>query len=375
MALTHRHVASGFEAVAERFEAGVREGDEAQLAIRVGGELVVDLAVGLDPDALMTVYSSSKGVAAFVLALLVDRGELELDERVATYWPEFAAAGKQDVTVRQLLSHQAGLPETDAGIPADAYTDDHRAAELLAAQRPFWRPGAAFGYHAATIGSLMSELCFRVTGEPLQAVYEREVRQPADADAYLGLPEDLEDRVVELLPMPDPTPAEAEAFRAALEAPRGPYGAHVFSLAVAEVFTSRNARRFGHPAGGGVASARGLAAVYAWATGAGADGGAVSGETLGAFAQAQVAGYDLVLDQPHRSHGIVFQKPTPVMPFGSHRAFGHDGAGGAMAFADPVGGISLGYTIRRTPFPGGMDRRLVGVVEELRRVTAERSAR
>jgi CubicO group peptidase (beta-lactamase class C family) len=134
-----------FADVAERFRAEQRNGFGAQLCVSVAGEVVLDLADGIAPDAIMTVYSSSKGAAAFTMALLVDRGLLDLDATVARYWPEFAAADKQSITVRQLLSHQAGLPETDAGIPAEAWLSEHGAADLLAGQRPFWRPGSSFG--------------------------------------------------------------------------------------------------------------------------------------------------------------------------------------------------------------------------------------
>lgn len=370
MTQTETQTQTGFDEVEERFDAIRSSGDEAQLAVYVDGELVVDLAAGIEPTAMMTVFSSTKGLAAITLGLLVDRGLLDLDERVATYWPEFAAASKGTVTVRQLLSHQAGLPTADVPIAEGDWLDDHRAATVLAAQAPLWRPGAGFGYHAVSIGTLMSELCFRITGEPIQAVYEREVRRPADADAYMGLPVELEERVVELQPMASPTPKQREAFAAEFNAQRGPFGPAVFGAGL-DVLTSAAGRRFGHPAGGGVASARGLAAVYQWATGygQGAPGG-VSGSTLAAFAQTQVAGYDLVLDQPYRSHGIVFQKPTPALPIGSYRAFGHDGAGGALAFADPVGRICLGYTIRRTPFPGGVDRRLFAIIAAVHRSIA-----
>jgi CubicO group peptidase (beta-lactamase class C family) len=363
MALTHRHVADRFEHVAELFAAHATDDYEAQLAVYVRGELVVDLAAGISPETLMSVYSSSKGLAAIALAVLVEGGDLDLDERVAAYWPQFAAAGKAAVTVRQLLSHQAGLPATDDRIPTDAWLDDHAAADLLAEQLPFWRPGAAFGYHGVSIGPLMSELCHRITGQSLQRFYEEQVRRPSGADAYLGVPAELEPRVVELLPMADPTPEEA----AEITAPRGPFGSHVVGP-IDEILTSPRARAFGNPAGGGVASARGLATAYRWATGYGTTARGVSPGTLARLAQTQVAGYDLVLDLPYRSHGIVFQKPTPAMPFGSYRAFGHDGAGGSMAYADPVGEVCLGYTVRRAPFPGGIDRRLIAIIDTVRQL-------
>jgi CubicO group peptidase (beta-lactamase class C family) len=365
MALTHRYVVERFGPVAELFAARATDDYEAQLAVYVRGELVVDLAAGIAPDALMTVYSSSKGLAAIALALLVERGDLDLDERVAAYWPQFAAADKAAVTVRQLLSHQAGLPAIDGRMPVDAWFDDHAAADLLAQQLPFWRPGAAFGYHGVSIGPLMSELCHRITGQSLQRFYEEQVRRPSGAEAYLGLPAELESRVVELLPMADPTPEETALFAAEIAAPRGPFGPHVLGP-LGDILDSPRARAFGNPAGGGVACARGLATAYLWATGYGAASGGVGADTLARFAQTQVAGYDLVLDHPYRSHGVLFQKPTPAMPFGSHRAFGHDGAGGSMAFADPVGEICLGYTMRRTPFPGGIDRGILAVIAAVR---------
>ncbi|MFC4242981.1 serine hydrolase domain-containing protein [Gryllotalpicola reticulitermitis] len=360
MTLTQDSTAPGYEAVAELFAATADAAGEydAQLVVYVRGERVVDLASGIGADAMMTVFSASKGLAAIALALLVDQGRLDLDATVAHYWPEFGAAGKQAVTVRQLLSHQAGLPGTDEAIPTDAWLDHHRAADLLARQRPLWRPGAGFGYHAMTLGSLMSELCFRVTGMPLQEFYEQEVRRPASADAFLGLPDELEDRVVELLPMADPTAEQLAEFGPLFTAPRGPYLAQAFAFDPA-VAPSKQGRAFGQPASGGVASARGLAAVYQWAAGFGDAASGITSETLAEFAQPQVLGYDLVLDQPYRSHGVVFQKPVPAVPFGSYRAFGHDGAGGAMAFADPARQTVLAYTVRRAPFPGGMDRRVL----------------
>ena len=343
-----------FADVAERFRAEQRNGFGAQLCVSVAGEVVLDLADGIAPDAIMTVYSSSKGAAAFTMALLVDRGLLDLDATVARYWPEFAAADKQSITVRQLLSHQAGLPETDAGIPAEAWLSEHGAADLLAGQRPFWRPGSSFGYHGLTIGALAGELCRRITGSTLQAYYEAELRSPAGIDLYLGLPAAQDSRVVELQPMPSPTAAQLVTYRDLSQRPPGPYGPAGFRVGSLDVPASPAGRRAGLPAAGGVGSARGLAALYAVTAGWGQHEPLITAETRDRFAQSQVIGFDVVLDT-HRSHGVVFQKPTADLPFGSYRAYGHDGAGGSMAYADPVGEIAFGYTVQRTPYPGGAD--------------------
>jgi CubicO group peptidase (beta-lactamase class C family) len=361
-------VHSAFAEVAEQFRATERQGFGAQLCVSVAGEVVLDLADGIAHDAIMTVFSSSKGAAAFTMALLVDRGLLDLDAAVAQYWPEFAAADKGLITVRQLLSHQAGLPETDAGIPWAAWLTDGAAAELLAAQRPVWYPGSAFGYHAMTIGALAGELCRRVTGRSLQSYYDTELRAPGGIDLYLGLPATEQARLVELQPMPSPTADELVKHGDPAARRGGPYMGMLFQAGTLLLPASPEGRAVGFPAAGGVGSARGLATLYAATAGWGGQA-LVGRETLERFAQAQVVGHDVVLDT-HRSHGVIFQKPTSDMSFGSHRAYGHDGAGGSMAYADPSGEIAFGYTVQRTPFPGGADPLAIELSGTIRRIVA-----
>lgn len=366
MPVTNRTVAAGYEEIAALFEAYAAEQEEAQLCVYVGGQLVLDMASNIDPDSVMTVYSVSKSLAALALAKLVDLGRLDLDARVSDYWPEFGAKGKQDITVRQLLSHQAGLPETDTPLLEEQWLHPHAAADALAQQRPLWFPGRAFGYHGLTIGPLMSELCFRITGQTVQEFYEAEIRQLAEADAFLGLPEEHESRVVDLLPGLPPTAEQAEQWQPTKNWHGGPIGKLVFGRGLGDFLLSRRGRAFGLASAAGVASARGLAKVFQWATGYGHADSGISAEVLDQFAQLQSYGLDLVLDQPTRAYGVVFMKPHTMLPFGSHRAFGHDGAGGAMVIADPIGEIVLAYTIRRVPFPGGMDLRLLPIMDALR---------
>ncbi|GAA4991527.1 hypothetical protein GCM10025734_18970 [Kitasatospora paranensis] len=152
-------VGAGFEAVREEFAAvAADEGGDyaAQLVVHHGAERVVDLWTGpeFDGDTLTGVFSSTKGAAHLVVALLVQEGALDPDERVAAYWPEFAAQGKQDITLRDLLAHRAGVIGVDGGFSLEELADDRVLAERLAAERPRWRPGAAFGYHALVIGAL-----------------------------------------------------------------------------------------------------------------------------------------------------------------------------------------------------------------------------
>ena len=374
MALQQNFSHSNYASAASLFEEYASAQEEAQLVVYVGGQLVLDLASNTSPNSLTTVYSVSKALAAMAMAKLVDTGRLDLDQTVAHYWPEFAAKEKGAITVRQLLSHQAGLPETDQPLTPEQFLDDHAAAEALANQRPFWQPGAGHGYHGLTIGPLMSELCFRITGQTVQQFYEAEIRVPAGADAYLGLPEELEPRVLELQEMLPPTPEQLAEFAPPKRWSPSPIGMHVFGRGLGDFILTPAGRRFGLASAAGVASARGLASVFNWATGYGTAGGGISAETLDRFSQLQAYGLDLVLDQPTRAYGVVFMKPHPMMPFGSHRAFGHDGAAGAFAMADPMGEIVVGYTIRRNYFPGGMDQRLQPILDEIRRIALSGAA-
>jgi CubicO group peptidase (beta-lactamase class C family) len=294
--------------------------------------------------------------------LLVERGRLDLDERVCHYWPEFEQRGKGFVTVRMLLSHQAGLPQANPRLTYAELLDDHAAAKRLAESRPLWRPGTAFGYHALTIGSLASELVFRITGSTLQSYYEREIREQNAVDFFLGLPPELDARRVDVLPLVRPVGDTAPSHGSALTplvlgAAPGP----AVDLANDEV-----SWRFGHPAVSGVGSARGIAELYASAvTGLRGRPSFLSNETVEAFGEQQVRGYDEVLGGPHRSHSIVFQKPAPDLAWGGPRSFGHDGALGGLGCIDPDTGVAFGWTVTRAPWPGGADPRALILARQL----------
>ncbi len=342
-----------------------------QAAAYRDGACVLDIWGGrhMSGDSIIVPYSVTKNTIGLSIALLVERGLLDLDERVAYYWPQFGAKGKKDVTVRMLLSHQAGLPQAQPLLTWDEILDHHAAAERLADTRPYWQPGSAFGYHAITIGNLADELVYRVSGRTLHEFYEQEIRRPHDIDFYLGLPEGMEGRRVPVLPMTPPVaPAPASYLPPLLFEVMGGAGPEV------DLANDEASWRFGHPAGSGIGSARGLARLFAAAV-TGVDGGApfLSADTVSVVGQQQVRGYDEVLGQAHRSHSIVFQKPTPGMPFGGPRAFGHDGAQGCFAGMEPDIGLAFAYTVARGPWPGGADPRaftlLRAVGESLAEVT------
>lgn len=362
----HGTVAEGFEAVREEYAAVVaaeRPDYEGQLCAYVHGRRVVDLWAGpagadTDGSTLYGVFSSTKGAAHLVVALLVQDGTLELDREVAHYWPEFAAEGKGAVTLRELLAHRAGLIGLDAGFTRAELADDRIVAERLADGRPYWRPGAAFGYHALVIGALTGEVVRRVTGRTLQEVYEERVRAPYGLDFHLGLPEEHEPRFRTVQPM-TPSPEEQAVLDAA---PTGPhtltsiaFNAHVPDpMELEEHSNSRAVRAAGPASAGGVASARGLAGMYAAAVSE-VDGQPplLKPDTVAEVGQVHSIGFDLVM-RAHKAYGLGFQATAENWyPFLGAGAFGHSGAGGTQAFADPRSGLAYGYTRRRMAFPGG----------------------
>lgn len=372
MELTQSFVDPAYAEALEIFKQIKPDEKGSQLHVKVKGKTVIDLAARVSPDSLTTVFSVSKALSAITLAKLVGEGKLVLDERMAHYWPEFAAEGKGELTVRQVLSHQAGITATDPHLTDDDIHDDHAAATKLAAQKPLWKPLTAFGYHGLTIGPLMSELVFRITGLTMQKYYEKEIRSVANADAYLGLPDALESRVTELSMNRIYTFAGDDVKYAR------PEGFHNSGIAQwssgkikLETLIGRAGRAFGLPSAEGVASARGLAEVMQWAVGYGDNTPGVSPSAIENMSLMQVYGYDLALDQDHRSFGTVFQKPTQNLPFGSYKAFGHDGAAGALLYADPDGEIVLGYTVASWAHPGGADRGIQPIIDLVRKIAAE----
>lgn len=369
--------APGFEPVAAEFRRLLATEPDArgQFCAYLRGQRVVDLWGGDDVDAddLQGVYSSTKGVAGVCIALLVQRGALDLDAPVSRYWPEFAGGGKGDVTVRLALSHQAGIPGVEPQLTLEEVMDHDTVAARLAAQVPHWRPGTAHGYHALTIGTIMDELVRRVAGATIARFFRTEAGDQRGIDFYIATPADVDHRVRMLAPM-SPTPeqlAEAGepappdsltgmAFNAARGAGREP-------LPNIPAF-----RASGQAAAAGVGSARGLARLYAMCIGA-VDGfpPLLTEDTVARFAQIQAAGEDLVLRFPTR-FGVVFQKPGNEVTYGSHLAFGHDGAGGSIGAADPWHGVAYAWIPRRMSFPGGGDPRGFGLARILRECAAGR---
>lgn len=355
-----------FAAVREAFASNFAEHDEvgAALCIHVAERCIVDLwgghvdAARTRPwrrDTLVNAYSVGKGVLAMVLLTLVERGELHLDAKVSDHWPEFAAGGKGDVTVRSLASHQAGLPSVRARLPAGTMYDWERMCTELAGQRPWWEPGTAHGYHVGTFGYLLGELARRVTGRPIGRLLQERVAGPAGAEFWYGLPRAEHARAADVL-APDVDPTEewqwAQVFPPTGDAEHDRMIWHCYfnpsGLSGTGQVNTPEWRLAVIPSTNGHGTARGVAALYAAFLAGGPAGARWPGASLRAEACAiQADGEDRVLGRPSR-FGLGFQLAQPTRPLGpSPRAFGHYGYGGSLGFADPDAGIAFGYLMNR----------------------------
>jgi CubicO group peptidase (beta-lactamase class C family) len=293
-------------------------------------------------DTLVNVFSVGKGLLAACVARLTGQGLIDPDARVARYWPEFAAAGKAAVTVRQLLSHQAGLPAIRQPLAAGSALDWSLMTRLLADEEPWWPPGSGHGYHVNTFGFACGELIRRVTGMTPGTLLQRELAGPLAADVHIGLAASQHGRVGEFLwgqaASAPPVPAgDADMTMRAYGNPPDFSGLGVVNTAAwrgAEI-----------PSANAHASASGVARFYAALAGGGVLDGyrVVDTSALAAAAEEQVYGEDLVLRRPSR-FGLGFQLTHPERPLGGgSRCFGHFGAGGSVGFCDPDAGLAFGY--------------------------------
>ncbi|WP_406093966.1 serine hydrolase domain-containing protein [Streptomyces sp. NBC_01013] len=372
----HGTVAAGYEAVRDEFAAVLTEEHNepgAQLAVYREGRLVVDLWAGdgIDGDSLPAVFSSTKGAAHLVVALLVQDGTLDLDRTVASYWPEFAAEGKGQLTLRELLGHRSGLIGIEGGFPDADLADDRLLAARLAGQTPFWEPGKEYGYHALVIGALTGEVVRRATGRSIQELFEERVRAPYGLDLYMGHPAGLEPRYVAIRPL-NPTPEQAAEMAARPFDPKG-LKAVAFNVRTDMVawINQPSVRALGPASVGGIGSARALAGMYAATLSEFAGRPPLlKPETRTEFARLGLAGTDRVTEETDH-FGLGFERPQMVYPCLGEGAFGHCGAAGSQAFADPASGIAYGYTRRRFAFPGGAapenERLVAAVVKAARR--------
>ena len=346
-----------FSAVRDAFAANFEpdasgKGGElgARFSLALHGEIVVDLMGGhadrkhevpFGPDTLTPLFSTTKAVAALLIARLVDQGRLTYDQTVASVWPEFAQAGKQDVTVGQAMSHQDGLSgfpdETDPAI----WFDWEATTAKLAAMAPLWPIGSASGYHPVTFGFIAGEIFRRVDGRTMGTALREDLAVPLDLDLWIGLPDSEHARCAELM-RPTALPRFG-AMNAAVKA------AFMTKWAAPGGRGTTEWRRVEIPSANGHATAPALARLM----GALASGGALDGvqvlspEAIAKASAERIVGQDLVLPFTI-SWGAGFMRNTPNFFYGpTPDAFGHSGWGGSCAFADPSRGVSGAYVMNK----------------------------
>jgi CubicO group peptidase (beta-lactamase class C family) len=372
------YVSPGFDSVREAFAenfARRRELGGACCAVH-NGETVVDLWGGVrnaipgepwERDTMVIIYSATKGLAAMTLALAHSRGWLDYDEHVSAYWPEFAQHGKERITVRQLLAHQAGLYVLDEPVTRELVSDLDRLAVVLARQTPAWPPGERQAYHGITLGFYESELLRRIDPQhrSLGQFFQDEIAAPLGLDVFIRVPDHIPNSRFATMTRP----SMLELFRG-------------FPLRLALDTLNRNskiskalrgsalphddgcvyARNLEVPSGGAVGTARAIAHAYsAFATGGRELG--LRRETMALLAAPAVPPargfYDECMKMSGVAFSLGFMKPSAALPFGSARSFGSPGAGGAMGFADPDAGIGYAYVTNK------MGTRLAGDPRDL----------
>ena len=358
-------VEPGWEPVRSAFEKNFELGEEvgAAAAVYHCGHKVVDIWGGsfdatgqrpYDDSTLQLMFSTTKGLVAIAVAMCVERGLLDYHEKVATYWPEFAAKGKGDATVAQLLSHQCGLIAPDGEVTLGDALDWKTITAMLADTAPDWPIGSGHGYHALTFGWLAGELIRRTDGRSPGQFLADEIAAPLGIDLWIGLPESLEPRVSPIIARPLNQVSDDPAVQAMLEMFLGPGtrgGRALFlngAFAVNDVFNQREVHAAEVPAANGIGTAAALAKVYA-ATLTTVDGVRLLSDETRDRARATITPPgepDLCLVMP-TTFGMGFMTHGMFTPYSGPGSFGHSGAGGSNAFAQPERQLAVAYVMNK----------------------------
>ncbi|MGV8832297.1 MAG: serine hydrolase domain-containing protein [Devosia sp.] len=374
-------VEPGFEPVAEAFAAGFegRDAMGAALHVVIEGQSVINLWAGVADqrsgrawfaDTPSVIFSCTKGLVSILAARLVQEGRLDYDAPVSTYWPEFAAAGKADVTVGQALAHQAGLSAPRDDLSEDDIVDWDRMVSVLAAQEPLWQPGSGYAYHALTHGWVAGEIVRRVSGLSVGRYFEELITKPLGVDAWIGLPDAVDDRAAHL--QVSPPLSALWAGEAKKPAPNWPFkamtlgGALPADLVTADGgFNKQRIRAAEIPGAGGLASAEALATIWSATVVPTRGVRLLEPAVVAAATRTRSAGVSVFGGEPPYSRwGCGFQLDSEARRYISDGCFGHDGAGGQVGFADPLRRIGFGYVTNW--MMGPEDLRATRILDALR---------
>jgi CubicO group peptidase (beta-lactamase class C family) len=343
---------AAFAPVKAAFERNFSEHGElgAAVAIYYKGALVVDLWGGLrdrerkllwEKDTIACMMSVAKGISALCIAKLTEQNLLKLDDPVARYWPEFAAEGKERVTVRQALGHLACIPVTDLAEEGDFY-DYEKMISVVARQKPLWPVGTVQVYHSATLGFIAAEILRRITGQTIGQFIRKNLQEPLQADYFIGLTDPEQRRCATMVKSP------GNSINSAKSAAPGSIDERIWkALPSSESYNSAAWRSVEIPSVNGHGTARGVARIY----GALANGGSIDGihvvamNALAPFREEQLPSPLPAVPQRLRmAVGFMLNTP-PHRAIGPHlESFGHSGAGGSQAFCDPIEQIGFCYT-------------------------------
>jgi len=354
MAEVHGSTEPRFDRLSELLSESIDSGDDvgASVSVTIEGETVVDLWGGWtdesrttpwQADTIVNVWSSTKTLISLVALVCADRGLIDLDSPVATYWPEFAANGKENVLVKHLLSHTSGVAGWDGPVEPDVMYDWEKSTVMLAAQKPWWEPGTASGYHAMTQGHLVGEVVRRVTGKKLGLFFAEEIAAPLDLDFHIGLAPEHDARVSNIIPYPekqvdlDALDRDSPAYKKAVGPQLGP-----------EIANTTAWRRADIAAANGHGNARALARAQAVV----ANGGTLDGvqllspATIDRIFEAQSDGIDLVFLE-HQKFGIGYALPTALTYHPEGKICYWGGWGGSKVIVDVSRRMTFSYVMNR----------------------------
>ena len=374
-------VAPGFAPVAEAFAKGFDDTANmgAALCVMIDGAPVINLWGGVadartarpwDADTPSVIFSCTKGIASLLVARLVQDGKLAYDAPVARYWPEFAAEGKDTISVGDVLAHRGGLSAPRDVLTVGDIVDAEQMAARLAAQAPLWAPGSGYGYHALTHGWLTGELVRRATGQSIGSYFRTLITEPLALDAWIGLPDALADRPAHL--EVSPALRVLWADEAAKPEPNWPFRAMTLGAALPPTLVTENSGfntqtiRGAELAGaGGIATAEALATIWSAAVTPTKGVRLVEDAVIAEATRTRSSGMPVFGGEgPYSRWGCGFQLDSEARRYLSDGCFGHDGAGGQVGFADPARRIGFGYVTNW--MMGPEDKRATQILDALR---------